>query len=221
MTHPETIANQYEHLWYRQSGQERAFYDWVRDQFNKTREPHFLLYLLARCVKASIRYNSCGDFNQSPDNRRKGRHPESRRQEIFAVANLLKGKTTISSLDYAELLAEVTENDLVYLDPPYQGSSQNKDPRYYSGLSFTALVAALEQLNQRCIQYILSYDGRTGQKQHGAKLPDHLNLHRLEVCAGRSTQSTLSGGQALTYESIYVSPHLLIYPAKIKPIPKS
>ena len=57
--------------------------------------------------------------------------------------------------------------------------------------------------------YILSYDGRTDQKQYGKKMPGSLGLICLEICAGRSTQSTLSGGQALTYESIYVSPALV------------
>lgn len=209
VSRPNALADQYETLWHAQLGQERTYYDWVRDQFNKTQEPHFLLYLLARCVKASVRYNASGEFNQSPDNRRKGRHPVSMRQEICAVSNLLKGRTKISSHDYKVVLEEAGENDLVYLDPPYQGTSQNRDPRYYSGLSFDELVFVLDKLNQRGIMYILSYDGRTGQKQHGKKVPTSLGLICLEICAGRSTQSTLSGGQALTYESIYVSPALV------------
>lgn len=209
LEHPETIADQYEILWHEQLDQERVYYDWVRDEFNKTREAHFLLYLLARCVKASVRYNSNGDFNQSPDNRRKGRHPTSMRQEIYAVAHLLHGRTQITSHDYKTVLQQAGENDLIYLDPPYQGTSQNRDPRYYSGLGFDELVSALDELNQRHIMYILSYDGRTDAKQHGQKMPDSLNLYHLEICAGRSTQSTLSGGQAVTYESIYVSPALL------------
>jgi DNA adenine methylase len=206
---PKTVADQYEALWHAQSGQERTYYDWVREQFNKTHEPHFLLYLLARCVKASVRYNASGEFNQSPDNRRKGRHPASMRQEIFAISNLLQGRTKITSHDYKVVLDEVGGNDLVYLDPPYQGTSQNRDPRYYSGLSFDELVFVLDKLNQRHIMYILSYDGRTDQKQYGKKMPGSLGLICLEICAGRSTQSTLSGGQALTYESIYVSPALV------------
>jgi DNA adenine methylase len=83
---PERISSSYEKLWNEQQGNEREFYDRVRDRFNKTEKPEFLLYLLARCVKASVRYNSSGEFNQSPDNRRKGRHPEKMRSDIFAVA---------------------------------------------------------------------------------------------------------------------------------------
>jgi DNA adenine methylase len=69
---PEELADEYKSLWLAQSGQEREYYDWVRDRFNQSDEPHYFLYLLARCVKAAIRYNGNGKFNNSPDNRRLG-----------------------------------------------------------------------------------------------------------------------------------------------------
>ena len=109
---PERLSNDYEKLWNEQEGKEREFYDFVRDQFNKTKRPDYLLYLLARCVKASIRYNSKGEFNQSPDNRRKGRHPEKMRKDIFAASSLLYGRTTITSKDYREVLKSVSREHL-------------------------------------------------------------------------------------------------------------
>ena len=91
---PNNIANAYEKLWKAQTGQEREYYDWVRTQFNQTQRPDYLLYLLARCVKASVRYNAYGEFNQSPDNRRKGARPDTMRENIVGASRLLKGKTT-------------------------------------------------------------------------------------------------------------------------------
>lgn len=75
---PDEIGNGYEKLWHEQQNRERDYYDFVRTEFNKTGRADYFLYLLARCVKASVRYNSYGEFNQSPDNRRKGtsRHDE-------------------------------------------------------------------------------------------------------------------------------------------------
>lgn len=78
---PEQLASLYEQLWRSQLGRERRFYDLVRKRFNQTHRPYYFLYLLARCVKASVRYNSNGEFNQSPDNRRKGRHTSASRTE--------------------------------------------------------------------------------------------------------------------------------------------
>lgn len=206
---PKQIADEYEKLWNAQLGQERAYYDFIRDEFNNNHRPDYFLYLLARCVKASVRYNSEGAFNQSPDNRRKGRHPDSMRQEIFSVSKLLHGKTVVTSGDYSKIVDVISESDLVYMDPPYQGTSQNKDPRYYSGLDVSELVDFLVELNRRKTLFILSYDGRTDEKVYGIELPASLKLHRIEVFAGRSSQATLLGGQAETYESLYISPALV------------
>ena len=56
ISEPESLADDYERLWFEQRGRERSYYDKVRKQFNKTKRPELLLYLLARCVKAAIRY---------------------------------------------------------------------------------------------------------------------------------------------------------------------
>lgn len=40
-------------------------------------------------------------------------------------------------------------------------------------------------------------------------LPESLNVARLELHAGRSSQSTLNGGSDVTMESLYVSNSLL------------
>lgn len=112
------IADAYQQLWQQQRGREREFYDAVRREFNQTHRPAALLYLLARCVKAAVRYNAYGEFNQSPDNRRKGRHPDTMRRDISHTARLLAGHTTLSSHDYREVLAAAAPSDLVYMDPP-------------------------------------------------------------------------------------------------------
>jgi DNA adenine methylase len=205
---PKSIAERYQHLWEKQEGQERIFYDAVRDQFNRTQRPDYLLYLLARCVKASVRYNAKGEFNQSPDNRRLGRNPTQMAEDIFAVSNLLRGRVTITSQDYRDILAAATEHTLVYLDPPYQGVCESGDPRYFSNIVFDELMEALRALVRRHIPFVLSYDGRRGNKTYGRTLPTELGVQRIEVVAGRSTQSTLLGGADLTYESLYLSKEL-------------
>jgi DNA adenine methylase len=210
ITNPHSISDEYERLWMAQSGKEKAFYYQIRDEFNANPSPGHFLYLLARCVKASVRYNARGEFNQSPDNRRKGRNPEQMRRDIFAVSELLKNRTSLSCIDYREVLKQTTIDDLVYMDPPYQGvvAGASGDPRYYKGVSFNELVQALHVLNNRNIAYILSYDGRTGSRTYGEALPDSLHLHRIEINAGRSTQATLLGKNTITYESLYLSPAL-------------
>ncbi len=206
---PEQIASEYTALWNSQLGRERDFYDFVRDRFNSERRPADFLYLLARCVKASIRYNAFGEFNQSPDNRRKGMDPDTMRNHILGASRLMKGRVKLFTGNYLEVLKLATPDNIVYLDPPYQGVCGNRDPRYLNGLLFDEFVESLEYLNERHIAYIVSYDGRTGTKTFGKKLPDTLRLKLVEVAAGRSSQATLLGRDYYTYESLYISPALV------------
>jgi DNA adenine methylase len=206
---PNRLADRYEWLWHAQRGRERRFYDLVRERFNRTHRPYYFLYLLARCVKASVRYNADGNFNQSPDNRRKGRQPEAMRRDILGASGLLKYRTTLLSTDYREVLQGVTPNDLIYLDPPYQGVCATRDPRYIMSIESEEFIATLAKLNRDNISYIVSYDGRTGQKSFGAKLPESLRLIHIEVDAGRSSQATLLGRRDKTFESLYLSPALV------------
>jgi DNA adenine methylase len=204
----ESLANRYEALWNDQAGRERKFFDEVRAEFNRTHQPHHFLYLLVRSVKAVIRYNSRGEFNNTPDNRRRGTRPADMRRRIAAASQLLSGKCRLSHLDYAEVLARCNPDDIVYLDPPYQGVSGRRDPRYGARIDHQRFCLELDQLNRRGCRFLVSYDGRTGDKTFGDPLPPELNLARLEIQAGRSSQATLLGRSQLTYESLYLSPAL-------------
>jgi len=205
---PQTIIRDYHHIWNNQLGNEEDFYYQIRDSFNQTKEPKYLLFLLAKCVKAAVRYNAEGNFNQSPDKRRKGRLPENMRLDILNVSNLLKDKVTFYSVDYEKILDMATENDLVYMDPPYQGTAKNGGFRYMEDLNHENFVISLYKLNKRNIPFILSYDGRTDNKTYGEELPKELNLHKIEIDAGRSSIATLHSRNERTYEAVYISDNL-------------
>jgi DNA adenine methylase len=206
---PQQISEEYRHLWEEQQGQEQHYYYVVRDKFNKSQEPHYLLYLLARCVKASVRYNSLGEFNQSPDNRRCGTQPSTMQQNIFRASHLLRDRTQLQHGDYQAVIQTATVEDVVYMDPPYQGVCGRRNPRYSNSLGLDDFADALLLLNQKEISYIVSYDGRTGEKSFGVPLPDRLRLRHIEIKAGRSSQATLLGRDDQTYESLYFSPALM------------
>jgi DNA adenine methylase len=110
---PEDISSKYRELWLEQLDDPKSYYFEVRDEFNKSARPELFLYLLARCVKGSVRYNSQGEFNQSADNRRKGMKPETMRHHILGVSLLLRSKTEITAKDYRDVLEQVTPEDLV------------------------------------------------------------------------------------------------------------
>ena len=216
---PHEIVDAYTNIWNEQHHNSVGHYFEVREKFNQTNDPKLFLYLLARCVKGAVRYNSEGFFNQSPDKRRKGTQPEKMKKNIEGVSTLLKGKCKFTCLDYREVLATVKTSDFVYLDPPYQGVCGNRDTRYFAGINFDDFVLSIEQLNRRGVAFAISYDGKRGNKTFGKTLPIELGLNRIEIEVGRSSQATLLGREEITVESLYLSPNLQMV-SNIHKVPK-
>jgi DNA adenine methylase len=113
----ESLINKYQFHWNSQLGNERNYFNKIRVRFNQSGRPDDFLYLLARCVKAVIRYNSKGEFNNTPDHRRKGTHPNEMRNRLYRTSALLKDRTNLSMLHYTELLKQCDRSDIVYMDP--------------------------------------------------------------------------------------------------------
>jgi DNA adenine methylase len=214
LTEPAGLADEYERIWRGQlteGGPEH--YARVRREFNADGDPTKLLYLLARCVKNAPRFGPLG-FNQSPDHRRRGMHPAKMRRAIAGAAALLAGRTVTFAGEAEACLSVAGEHDLVYMDPPWQGTTEGTDKRYHQGFDRARLEALLGDLNARGVPWILSYDGRSGERTYGDPLPRELWGAHLELAAGRSSQSTLSGRAEHTIESLYVSPGLEVAAAE-------
>jgi DNA adenine methylase len=205
---PKELCAFYEQLWRGDHEDALEHYYQVRESFNRGRDARLLLYLLARCVKGAVRYNAEGLFNQSPDKRRLGTRPETMKENIAAISALLRGKTIVTALSYEDVLANVRPEDVVYMDPPYQGVCGERDSRYSAGISFDAFVGELETLKDKHVRYLVSYDGRSGNRIYGKPLPARLELTLLEIEARRSSQATLLGREQVTVESLYLSPAL-------------
>lgn len=216
---PEHLTSMYKNIWegqFKPGADNIGYFYKIRDEFNGgEQDPARMLFLLARVVKGAVRYNSNGTLNQSCDKRRYGTKPNTVALNAIAISRLLKGKTKFFSKDYKEIFKMATPKDLIYMDPPYQGTSNRDNPRdnrYISGVEFDDFVEALRDLNKRNIRYIVSYDGRTGDTIIGNPLPDELNLTHLMINAGLSAQATLNGKHEVTYESLYLSHGLVRKP---------
>lgn len=206
--HPQNLIEEYSNFWNSQLSNPAEYYKEVRNLYNNTKSPSALLYLVARCVKNAVRFNSSGHFNQGPDNRRLGLKPEKLIKEVLAVSKMLKHNTRIERGDFREVLKSCTSNDCVYMDPPWQGTSGKKDPRYAHLLNIDELIEELSSLNERNVPYLLSFDGTCGDKTYGSELPSELRLEKVPLHAGRSSQATLLGRNEVTVESLYLSPAL-------------
>lgn len=207
---PEFSSKRYEEIWGEQHFNSIEHYYQTREKFNLTKDPLMFLYLLARCAKGAVRYNSDGLFNQSPDKRRKGTNPQIMTRNIFDISVLLKNKSKLYSLDYKTLLEMAMPGDIIYMDPPYQGVCGERDSRYFSGIEHNEFVLELEKLIKRGISFIVSYDGKCGNKTYGKEIPIDLGLEHIHLNAGRSSQATLLGKDSITFESLYITKDLLI-----------
>ena len=211
--HPMCLIEEYTVLWNEQfqygENHVQHFYD-VREKFNNgDTRPANMLYLLARCVKGAVRYGKSGNFNQSPDKRRHGTNPHTLAPNVYAISHLLKGRTVFSALDYHDILDMAKPGDLVYMDPPYQGVSNVRDNRYFSGVPFCEFSQAIESLNRKGVDYLVSYDGACGGKEYGKDLPQELHCKKVLLDAGLSSQSTLLGKRLTTFEALYISKSLI------------
>lgn len=203
---PGAVSERYANIWTGQFPDTKQHFLAVREEFNRSHDPVALLYLLARCVKNAVRFNPKGQFNQSADHRRSGMHPKKMHENIFGASHLLNGRSTVLCADYRELLERAGPDDVVYMDPPYQGVSNGRDARYFRQLDVDGFLADLDRLNSRHVPYILSFDGSCGGRNYGRALPPELELTRIAVHTGPSSQATLNGKSAQTVESLYLSP---------------
>ncbi len=206
---PDATAGRYRSVWDAQAVEgPDAHYARIRAEFNADHDPVKLLYLLARCVKNAPRFGRAGAFNQSADHRRAGMRPERMEAQIAGASALLAGRLMTFAGDAEACIARAGPDDLVYLDPPWQGTTEGADARYHQGFPRARLEALLADLNSRGVPWLLSYDGRSGARRYGPPLAPDLVGARIELAAGRSAQSTLSGRAEETVESLYVGPVL-------------
>lgn len=221
---PSQLVDDYRKVWneqftYGENHVEHFFY--VREKFNAGQEtPANLLYLIARCVKGAVRYGSNGRFNQSPDKRRHGTNPDTLEKNVYAISALLKGKTSYYALDYHDIFEMARLGDLVYLDPPYQGVTNVRDNRYLSGVPFDEFSEAIKILNNKRVDYLISYDGSCNGKEYGEDLPESLGCKKIMLNAGLSSQSLLLGKKSTTFEALYISETLipLFYSVSKQPV---
>lgn len=102
-------------------GTEDGYYD-SRDSFNYDRDsewrPALFLYLNRHGYRGVCRYNKRGIFNVPYGNYKKPYFPET---EIRAFAEKAQRATFICA-GYEETLAQLLPGDVIYCDPPYDGT---------------------------------------------------------------------------------------------------
>lgn len=97
----------------------------MRDKFNATHDPLYLLFLNRSCFNGLIRFNASGEFN-TPFGRKPHRFTKAYITKIVNQVRWVQDLITAREYQFKcctwkEALAGATGRDFAYIDPPYYG----------------------------------------------------------------------------------------------------
>ena len=199
---PDIVAKEYEIRWQRlQNEGYQVFYE-VRDIFNKTKNPLDFLFLTRTCLNGMIRYNSAGEFNNSLHLTRPGIDPK-RFALIISQWNKYIRKFDFLNVDYRDCLSDVKKGDFVFLDPPYGGTKS----RYtQTPFDLDDFYNTLEILNSKGVNWMLTFDGSSGERNYEYAPPEELYKSSFKVNTGKSAfRKVIDKIEEDILESVYLN----------------
>lgn len=198
---PEALADGYRLRWINLQKEGYMVYYAIREEFNKSKSPYDLLFLSRTCVNGLIRFNEKGEFNNSLHYSRPGIKPESLKKIIMDWSSRIQG-TEFLSEDYRITTISAKSGDIIYLDPPYFHTKG----RYFGTIDFDKFFEYLDNLNQRNIKYLLSFDGMRGNADYTVDVPKDLYKRHIFLPAGNATfKKVIDKETEQVFESLYLN----------------
>ena len=197
---PENVINNYYFNWQRLQKNFPEYYYEIRKSFNEKNDYNKLLFLSRTCTNGIIRFNEKGHFNNSLHLSRRGMKPKNFEKIVIEWSKLIKKNSQFLCCDYSKIINKISKNSLIYLDPPYYHSKN----RYSQNLEIDKFYLFLKKLNEKKIKFILSFDGRRGDKVYEHLVPKELYLKKINIDAGKSNLSNVLNNKKLkVIESLY------------------
>lgn len=198
---PEKLADEYEIRWKRLKDEGYTAYYEIREHFNKDKSPYDLMFLSRTCVNGLIRFNDKGEFNNSLHHSRPGINPCSLKEIIFDWSSHIQNTTFLAN-DYKLTTESAKPGDIVYLDPPYFHTKG----RYFGAIDFNKFLDYLYDLNKRGVKYMLSFDGKRGDKDYTVEIPKELYKRHVFIPSGNSTfKKVIDKETEKVFESLYLN----------------
>ena len=172
--------------------------DWDRDKkqyqaLSNIRKAARILYLNKTCFNGLYRVNNSGEFNAPFGYYR---NPNIVNEPVLRAVSVYFNSADIyfSSVDYAEVLAEIKNGTFVYLDPPYDPVSDTSNFTGYAKGGFSKddqirLRKCCDDLTQRGIRFMLSNSATPFIMEQYSAYKDHITIVR----AKRAVNSVGSG----------------------------
>lgn len=206
-TDPCSVAEEYRVRWEDLQNNGVDVYYKIREDFNLTRNCHDFLFLTRTCVNGLIRFNANGNFNNSFHLSRPGISPDRLKPQLFLWSNAIQ-KITFQSCDYREALADVRKGDFIFLDPPYGGTKGRYQATPFDLMAF---YNELERLNTIGAKWMLTFDGKAGDRTYSYAPPTELYKSRFPIHTGNSAFTKLENKKIDKIEELvytnYEIPH--------------
>ena len=116
-THPQSLVDSYTANWTAYQKNRQQAYDVAKDRFNNRNNPHDFLFVSRACYGGVIRFRKDG-YLSTPLGPHNIISPSSFAVRLDCWRKAVKNTIFLHS-DYAEVVSEAGENDIVYCDPPY------------------------------------------------------------------------------------------------------
>lgn len=203
INHPEQVYSYYKKLWNElntddDKQRKKEYFAMVRERYNREHNPLDFMFIMRTTTNGMPRYNREGEFNNSFHVTRNGIVPETLEKIIYEWNDLLKtNNVEFISCTYEEI--KPSENDFVYLDPPYA----NTKGMYYGTIDYTRLWDWLRGLP---CKYALSFDGISGEEDNTWNVPKDIYTKHEYLLSGNSSFKRTIGksSDSIVYESLYL-----------------
>lgn len=200
---PSDISTRYEEMWGEMNSlsdqrKKADYFNEVRDRLNATHDHRDFMFIMRTCTNGMPRYNKNGDFNNSFHITRNGIEPQTLRNIIFDWSVKLNQKDVkFLHRSFEDVVAN--EEDYVYMDPPYM----NTKGMYFSSFDSGKLFDFMRSL--KC-KYSFSYNGKSGQDDNTADVPEDVYTEHLYLKSGNSSFKRTIGKDrhAMVFESLYI-----------------
>ena len=190
-SNPGAVVSGYGRMWREMNCEQntiedkKKYFEKVRARLNESHDPVDFIFVMRTTTNGMPRYNSNGEFNNSFHVTRNGINPDKFGEIVLEWSRMLNmNDVEFKCCSFDEIAP--SENDFMYLDPPYA----NTKGMYFGGFDSGRLFEYLRGVG---CDWMMSYDGIAGDESMVADVPGDLYRRHEMLASGNSSFRRVMG----------------------------